>query len=333
MTTTTRRSPIRVRRPGRASLALLAAASLFGAARAAPAAAWAPTRPVTLVVPYNPGGGTDATARAVANRLAVLWKQPVLVENLGGADGLIGTRRVIEAAPDGYTLLFQVPSILLMKYQRSLKGIDPVARLTPVTAVATSPTAIVVTATLPFKTLPDLVAYCRSKPCNAGSGENSSKVRAQKFAADYQLPNLAVVNYRGTAPIVGDLVSGNLTMAFTGITAAIPLHKSGRLRVLVTNGRDRAHALPEVPTSMEAGWADSYSVTWYGMFAPQGTPPTVAQAIADAVREADKDPHVREALATAGAEPAFTSPAAFTAMVRDDDARLGALVKRFPLED
>ena len=332
--TTTKRQPLaRVRHTPQAALALTAAIGFFGAAYAAPEAPWVPSRPVTLVVPYNPGGGTDATARAVACRLAVLWKQPVVVENLGGADGLIGTRRVIEAAPDGYTLLFQVPSILLMKYQRSLKGIDPVARLTPVTAVATSPTALVVTTTLPFKGLPDLIAYCRSQPCNAGSGENSSKVRAQKFAADYQLPNLAVVNYKGTAPIVGDLVSGNLTMAFTSITAAMPLHKSGRLRILVTNGRERAHALPDVPTSMEAGWADSYSVTWYGMFAPKGTPPAVAQAIADATREASKDPHVREALATAGAEPAFTSPAGFAQMVREDEARLGALVKRFPLED
>jgi len=316
----------------RALLALLGAATL-GAAAAHAEGAWTPERQVTLIVPYNPGGGTDATARAVASRLSVLWNKPVVVENLGGADGLIGTRRVIEAAPDGYTLLFQVPSVLLMKYQRSLKGIDPVGQLAPVTAVATSPTALVMTGTLPFKTLPELVAYCRSKPCNVGSGENSSKVRAQKFAADYQLHDMAVVNYKGTSPIVGDLVSGNLTMAFTGITAAMPLHKTGRLRILVTNGNERAQALPDVPTSMEAGWPDSYSVTWYGMFAPKGTPARVAQAIADATREAGKDPHVREALAVAGAEPAFTSPAAFAEMIRQDDARLGALVKRFPLED
>lgn len=293
--------------------------------------AWMPERQVTLIVPYNPGGGTDATARAVASRLAVLWKQPVVVENVGGADGLIGTRRVIDAVPDGYTLLFQVPSILLMKYQRSLKGIDPVTRLTPVTAVATSPTALVMTGTLPFKTLPEIVAHCRAKACNVGSGENSSKVRAHKFAADYQLKDIAVVNYKGTSPIVGDLVSGNLTMAFTGITAAMPLHKTGRLRILVTNGHQRAQALPEVPTSVEAGWADSYSVTWYGMFAPKGTPAPIAQAIAEMTREAGKDPHVREALAVAGAEPAFTTPAAFGDMVRQDDVRLGALVKRFPL--
>ncbi|MCA0327915.1 MAG: tripartite tricarboxylate transporter substrate binding protein [Proteobacteria bacterium] len=311
----------------------LSATGVLAVSPGAHAAGWAPTRQVTLVVPYNAGGGTDATARAVANQLSMQWKQPVIVENVGGADGLIGTRRVIDAAPDGYTLLFQVPSILLMKYQRSLKGIDPVTRLTPVTAVATSPTALIMTATLPFKTLPELIAHCRAHPCNAGSGENSSKVRAHKFAADYNLPDVAVVSYKGTSPIVGDLVSGNLTMAFTGITAAMPLHKAGRVRILVTNGNERAKALPDVPTSKESGWADSYSVTWYGVFAPKGTPAPIAQAIADATREAGKNPQVLEALAVAGAEPAFTSPAVFQDMIRKDDARLGALVKRFPLEE
>lgn len=315
------------------ALIALAIASPWTATATAQTSAWTPGRQVTLVVPYNPGGGTDATARAVAGRLSLLWKQPVVVENQGGADGLIGTRRVIEAAPDGYTLLFQVPSILLMKYQRSLKGIDPVTRLTPVSAVATSPTALVMTGTLPFKTLPELIAYCRSNPCNVGSGENSSKVRAQKFAADYSLRDMSVVNYKGTSPIVSDLVSGNLTMAFTGITAAMPLHKTGRLRILVTNGEQRAHALPDVATSMEAGWLDSYSVTWYGVFAPLGTPAPVVKAIAAAIRETGKDKHVQEALAVAGAEAAFTSPDAFAAMIRKDDARLGELVRRFPLED
>ena len=329
MQTTTSVRPAVSGRP----LIALAIASLWTATAGAQASQWKPERQVTLVVPYNPGGGTDATARAVAGRLSLLWKQAVVVENQGGADGLIGTRRVIEAAPDGYTLLFQVPSILLMKYQRSLKGIDPVTRLTPVTAVATSPTALVMTGTLPFKTLPELVAYCRSKPCNVGSGENSSKVRAQKFAADYNLRDMSVINYKGTSPIVSDLVSGNLTMAFTGITAAMPLHRTGRLRILVTNGDQRAHALPDVPTSMEAGWPDSHSVTWYGVFAPKGTPAPIARAVADAIRETGKDKHVQEALAVAGAEAAFTSPAAFTEMIRKDDARLGELVRRFPLED
>ena len=293
---------------------------------------WVPTRTVTIVVPYNAGGGTDATARAIAKRLSTQWKQPVIVENLGGADGLLGTRKVIDAPADGHTLLFQVPSLVLMKYQPSLKGIDPVQRLEPISMVATSPTAVVINGKLPVKTLDDLVAYCRSQPCSAGSGENSSKVRARQFADDYRLNDLAIVSYRGTAPIVNDLASGNLTMAFTGITAALQLHKSGRLKVLVTNGERRPAVLPEVPTSTEAGWKDSYSVTWYGMFAPKGTSASVLNSIAKALKEAGGDSEVQHAIANAGAEPTLSTPAEFSKQIRKDDERLSALVKRFPFE-
>lgn len=312
----------------------LASSCMASAAFGQAAAAWAPARQVSLVVPYAPGGGTDATARAVAHRLSKIWGQPVVVENVGGAGGLLGTRRVIDAAPDGHTLLFQVPSLLLMKYQPSLKGIDPVSRLEPVSAVATSPTALVIGASLPIRSLAELVQHCRraAQPCSAGSGENSSKVRARQFAADNGLPELTVISYRGTGPIVTDLVGGNLTMAFTGITAALPLHKTGRVRILATHGNRRALALPDVPTSMEAGWADSYSVTWYGVLAPRGTSPRITEAVARALKQSGDDAEVQRAIALAGAEPAFMTPAGFAALIRQDDARLSALARRFPFE-
>jgi tripartite-type tricarboxylate transporter receptor subunit TctC len=317
-------------------LAAVLAATAIGAAAPANAQTtdWAPSKPVTLVVPYNAGGGTDATARAVARQLAVIWKQPVLVENAAGADGLIGTRKVIDANPDGYTLLVQVPSIVLMKYQSSLKGIDPLSRLEPVTSIATSPTALVVGGKQPVRTIDELVRHCKTAqvPCSAGSGENSSKVRARQFAADNHLPELTVVSYRGTSAIINDLVAGNVTMAFTGITAALPLHKTGQLRIIATNGDKRAAALPDIPTSMEAGWPDSYSVTWYGDFAPKKTPPRVLTSIANAIRETGKAPEVQRAIAVAGAAPELNSPAQFSAQVKKDDARFAAMVKRFPLE-
>lgn len=295
---------------------------------------WKPSRPVTLVVPYAPGGGTDATARAVARRLGELWHQPVLVENLSGADGLIGTRRVIEARPDGHTLLLQVPSLLLMKYQSSLKGVDPVARLDPVSALAMSPTAVVVSGKLPIRTLQELVTYCR-KPdagCSAGSGENSSKLRARLFADHWGLKDMPVVSYRGTSPIINDLVAGNLTVAFTGLTAALPLHKTGQLRIIATNGDTRASAVPDVPTSTESGWPDAYSVTWYGVFAPKGTPAPVVQAIAAALRESGKATDVQQAIALAGADPRFSTPAEFAAQIRRDNALLSARAAKYPLE-
>ena len=142
--------------------ALVAAFWLLSAASAQAQVVWKPERTVSFVVPYAPGGGTDATARAVSRQLSVQWSQSVVVENMPGADGLIGTRRVMEARPDGYTLLFQVPSLVLMKYTPGMKGLDPLARLEPITAVAQAPNAFVVNAKLPVTTLPELFQYCRT---------------------------------------------------------------------------------------------------------------------------------------------------------------------------
>ncbi|WP_307613200.1 tripartite tricarboxylate transporter substrate binding protein [Variovorax boronicumulans] len=289
---------------------------------------------MTLVVPYSAGGGTDATARAVSKQLGVIWKQPVVVENMPGADGLIGTRRVMEARPDGYTLLLQVPSIVVTKYTPGLKGIDPLARLEPVTAVSQSPAAVVVSAKLPVKTFGEFVQYCKTapQPCSLGTGESTARISAKQLAAEAGLPNLIVVNYRGTGAIVTDMIANNVNMAFTGITAALPHYKAGTLKILATQGSKRAAALPEVPTTAEAGYPQFQSVTWFGLFAPKGTPASVTQGIVAALREAVKDTDVQKTIAAAGAEPVVNAPAAFAAQVRQESDRLAALVKRYPLE-
>lgn len=328
--------PQEFKRKRPAGPALLAGAAIFfiATASAAQPAPWRPERPVTLIVPYSAGGGTDATARAVAKQLGVLWKQAVVVENLPGADGLIGTRRVMEAKPDGYTLLLQVPAIVLTKYTPGLKGIDPLAQLAPVTAVSQSPAAIVVSARLPVKTLPELFQYCQKapQPCSIASGETLARVSAKQIAAEVPLPGLITVNYRGTGAIVTDMIANNVNFAFTGITAAMPHHKAGTLRILATQGRTRAAALPDVPTTAEAGFPQFQSVTWFGLFAPKGTPAPVQQGIVAALREAVKDNDVRQTIAAAGAEPVVNEPADFVTQVREESERLGALVKRYPLE-
>lgn len=310
-------------------------AAAFGFSAVAQAQAqWKPAHPVTIVVPYAPGGGTDATTRAVARHLSDVWGQPVVVENVAGADGLIGTRRVIDARPDGLTLLVQVPSLLLMRYQSSLKGVDPRAHLQPVSMLATASTAVVVNPRLPVKNLQELAAWCQrpGAACSAGSGENNSKLDAKNFASAYGLADLAIVNYRGTSQIVPDLLAGNLTMAFTGLTAALPLHKAGQLRIVSTGGDQRASAVPDIPTGVESGWKNSYSVTWYGMFAPEGTPANITSAVAAAVREVGKLEDVRRAVALAGAEPRFTDPQEFAAQLKRDEDRFAALVAKYPLE-
>lgn len=316
----------------RTVIALAAALSLAPAAMAQ--AAWRPDRPVTLVVPYAAGGGTDATARAVSKQLGAIWGQPVVVENMPGADGLIGTRRVMEAKANGYTLLLQVPSIVVTRYQPGLKGIDPLARLEPVTAVSQSPAAVVVSAKLPVKTFGEFIQYCRTaaQPCSLATGEATARVSAKQLAAEAGLPNLIVVNYKGTGAIVTDMISNNVNMAFTGITAALPHYKAGTLKILATQGPKRAAALPEVPTTAEAGYPQFQSVTWFGLFAPKGTPADVTQGIVSALRDAVKDAEVQKTIALAGAEPVVNTPAAFAAQVHDESARMAALVKLYPLE-
>lgn len=318
-----------------AALALLASPAIAATtAQAQSPHTWKPEHPVSLVVPYTPGGGTDATARAVARRLGELWGQPVVVENLPGADGLIGTRRVMEARPDGYTLLLQVPSIVVTKHTPGLKGIDPLAQLTPVTAVSISPAAIVASAKVPAKTLAEFVSYCKTAatPCSLASGESLARISAKQLAAEAGIPNLIVVNYKGTGAIVTDMIANNVNMAFTGITAALPHYKAGTLKIFATQGQKRAAALPEVPTSAEAGYPQFQSVTWYGLFAPKATPDKVTQGIVAALREAVKDADVQKTIAAAGAEPLVNSPAEFAAQIRADQQRLDALVKLYPLE-
>ncbi|WP_077000588.1 tripartite tricarboxylate transporter substrate binding protein [Variovorax sp. KK3] len=301
---------------------------------AAPVGAWKPTRPVTLVVPYSPGGGTDTVARAVSKQLASIWGQPVIIENLPGADGLIGTRKVMDARPDGTTLLMQVPAIVLTKYTPGLKGIDPLAQLQPITAVAQASNAVVISGKLPARSLAEFVQYCRrpGQRCSIATTDNQSRILSRQFVAEEKLDATVIVNYRGTAAIVADMIANNVDMSFTGIAAALPHHKAGALRFVATTGDRRAAALPEVATAAESGFAQYRSVNWFGVFAPLGLTPDATQGVQAALREAIQAPEVRAAIVAAGAELLVNSPAEFAAQVRAEGERLGALVKRYPLE-
>ncbi len=240
----------------------------------------------------------------------------------------------MDAKPDGYTLLLQVPAIVVAKYTPGLKGIDPLAQLEPVTAVSQSPAVVVVSAKLPVKTLAELVAYCKTadQPCSVASGESTARISSKQLAADAGIPNLILVNYRGTGAIVTDLIANNVNLAFTGITAALPHYRAGTLKILTTQAPQRSAVLPEVPTSAEAGYPQFQSVTWYGLFAPKGTPAALTQGIVAALRNAVKDADVQKAIAAAAAEPVVNSPAEFATQVRYESERLGQLVKQYPIE-
>jgi len=316
-------------------LVLAAAATAAAALPAlAGAAEWKPDRPVTLVVPYAPGGGTDAQARVVARELSQIWGQPVVVENLGGADGLIGTRRVIDAAPNGLTLLVQLPSMALIRHLPAFKGVDPVSQLAPVSAFATLPGVVAVNATLPVRSMAELVRHCKaaSPPCSLGTTENIARLQARMLGEESALPDLIVVNYKGGGQMITDLVANNIGFAIAGSTAVLPHVRSGALKVVMTMGDKRSSVLPEVPSAIEAGFPGFDATTWYGIFVPKGTPAEIQQGIAKAVGEAVRQEPVRKAFSTIGASPLGNSPAEFAAMVTRDAQRFDALAKRFPLE-
>ena len=316
----------------RGTLVLAFIAALGAASIAHAQATWKPDRQVTLVVPYSPGGGTDAQSRAVARELQRFWGQTVIVDNTAGADGLIGTRKVIESKPDGYTLLVQLNSLTLLKHLPTFKGTDPVTQLVPVSAFASLPVVLVANAKLPIKTVAELTAYCKANPCSFGTTENVARLQAQMYKAETGIDNLVVVNYKGGGQLITDLVANHVNVAIMGITAALPHYKSGALRVLASAGKKRSPVMPEVPSALEAGMPGMDEPIWYGVFAPKDTPANIVQGIAAAVREAVKGDEVKKTFATLGSDAIGNSPAEFATMVKEEGDRMGALVKRFPIE-
>jgi tripartite-type tricarboxylate transporter receptor subunit TctC len=317
----------------RAFASLIAIVGALGAAAAVQAQTpWKPDKQVTIVVPYSPGGGTDAQSRAVARELQKIWGQTVIVDNTAGADGLIGTRKVIEAKPDGYTLLVQLNSLTLLKHLPTFKGTDPVTQLTPVSAFASLPGVFVASAKLPVKTVAEATRHCKAQPCSFGTTENVARLQAQMYKAETGIDNLVVVNYKGGGQLITDLVANNVNVAIMGITAALPHYKSGALRILASAGKKRSPVLPDVPSAEEAGMPAMDEPVWYGIFAPKDTPANIVQGVAAAVREAVKAEDVKKTFAVLGSDAIGNTPAEFAAMVKAEGDRMGALVKRFPIE-
>lgn len=302
-------------------------------ARAQAQPAWKPDRAVTFIVPYSPGGGTDVMARQVAKELTRRWNQPVNVENHPGADGLIGTRRAIEAKPDGHTFLVQLPSLVLIRHLPSFKGTDPATQLLPVTAYSVLSGIYVANAAIPANNLKELIAYCRTatQPCSFGTTENTARLRLQMLQSTH-LPSMIVVNYKGGGQLINDLIGNTVNIGSMGYTAVLPHMNSGKLKVLMSSGRERSPVLPDVQSAPESGFPELVGETWYGLFAPLGTPKPILDSVAAAVREAIKDEGVLKSFAVLGATPIGNTPEAFAQMIREESERLETLVRRFPIQ-
>lgn len=293
-----------------------------------------PTKPVTLVVPYGAGGGSDGVSRALAKRLGEIWRQPVVVENVPGADGLIGARRVMKAAPDGHTLLISIQAILFFKHLRD-DAEDPLASLKPVSLIGEGPTALVASAQSGIKDMDQLKAVCTmpGKNCSWASGEPFTLLAGTNLLRRIGLQSLPNVRYAGTAPALNDVAGGHVTLVVSGLAPVIPHVQGGRVHVLGVASRSRLPELPDVPTYAELGLGEvEFLTTWYGIFTPKGTPDAIDKTLADDIRQALQDPDVAKAMGMLKINPVGTTPAGFADRVSADARTLERLLSGVALK-
>ncbi len=295
-----------------------------------------PERPVTLVVPTAPGGGTDTIARYIAERLGKALKQPFIVDNKPGANGILGTDSVARAQPDGYRLLFtyaaaQVVNPVIMKKM----PYDAIKDFAPIAQIGRGGNLLLVSNELPVKSLKEFVAYVKARPdqlsyCSWGSGSGGHlTMESLKKQAGLVMTHVA---YKGSAPCVQDIVAGQVQAGFGDISSTMELVRAGKLRALATSGPARVPRLPEVPTMTEAGYPFS-TYSWYGLFAPANTPRPVVQRLNAAVQEMLREPATVERFRELNfTDLPQTTPEQFGETVRRDMAQWGELVRSLDLK-
>ncbi|HWE77800.1 MAG TPA: tripartite tricarboxylate transporter substrate binding protein, partial [Pseudolabrys sp.] len=282
-----------------------------------------PSRPIRLIVPFAPGGGTDVLARIVGQRLSEKWGKAVIVENQPGASGSIGSKAVERAAPDGYTLVMASTGALmsLATFYDKNGPFDVNAHFSPVTLVADPPYVITASAKLPVKNVTDLIALAKSKPGQLTFGSSgvgaASHLSAELFQKEAGVEMLHVP-YKGTGAAVTDLISGRIDIMFAPPQTVEPLVKAGKLKALATTGKTRSPLFPDLPTASESGLPGYEAVGWFGLLAPAHTPEAIVRKLNEATVEILKSPDVRERLAKLGAEPHPMTPDQYAKFITTD---------------
>jgi len=294
-----------------------------------------PNKPVTFIVPFAPGGGTDISARTVAGKLTTLWSKSggstVLVENRGGAAGIIGADAVAKARPDGYTLL--IGNIGTQSINPSLYPklpYNPDTAFAPVSLICELPFVLMASPKFAPKTVKELVAFAKANPdkvtfASSGSG-GSPHLTAELFqlATGTQLLH---VPYKGGGPAMTDLMAGHVDLLFASVLESSGNIKSGKLKGLAVTHAKRSPALPDVPTLAEAGVKNAESGSWIALLAPAGTPAAIVDKLAADVKAVVADPEVREKLIAQGAVPQSSTPAELQALIDADRARYGRIIR------
>jgi tripartite-type tricarboxylate transporter receptor subunit TctC len=314
-------------------LGLASAIPLFGPVAASAQGGW-PTRTLTMIVPFPPGGQADLAARPIAAALEKLLGQPVVVENRGGAGGAVGNAAVARADPDGHTILMTLSSLAVLPESDRLFGRQPayeVNQLAPVARVLADPTLLAVPGSAPWRSLQDFVDDAKRRPGQipyGSSGPYGTLHVSMEMFANAAGIKLLHVPYRGAGPAVTGLLSGQIQALASAPGVLKPHVDAGAMRILANWGGTRVPSFPDVPTFKESGYPDVEFYIWAGLFAPKGVPEPVMTKLRDAMREAMGDPEVLKVFETAGSPPAYQDAAEFSRFVEADSARLITAVQK-----
>ena len=307
--------------------AALAAAAL--ATTSAFAQDW-PSKPVKLIVPFPPGGGTDTVARPLAAKLSQLMGQQFVIENRGGAGGTIGAAMAAKSPPDGYTvLLYSVHGAVAASAFKNL-AYDLEKDLVPVTTAAIFPDVLVAAERVPARTLTELIAYARANPgrINCGSAGNGTSRHLScemfKLAGGFEATH---VPYKGTGPATTALLAGEVDYIFEALGSASGHIRAGKIRPIAVTSPKRSPSFPDIPTAIESGLPGFEITSWYGLWVPAGTPRAIVDKLRAAVVKAFEEPDMKETWFKLGAEPGGSTPEEFRELVARDVAKWGKVVR------
>lgn len=290
-----------------------------------------PDKPVRIVTPFGPGGGTDIFARLLAQQLTTVHGQQFVVENRPGAGSTLGTEHVAKSAPDGYTWLMTSASFSFVSGLFPKLRFDPVKDFTRVSQVVSVPHVIVVLPSFPAKNLQEFVRMARERPGQvlyASAGPGSAMHLAGALFGIVTKTDLTHVAYKSGGATTASVMGGEATTAFNTIETALALIQSKRLRALAVSTRERSPSLPDVPTAIESGFKDYDVVGWFGLMAPTGTPEAIVNQLSSDVAKAMSTPAVKEFSAKQGANPVGSRPADFERFVRDEIARWTKIIQQ-----
>jgi len=296
-----------------------------------------PDRPIRLVVGFGPGSGADTIARVLAERLAERLKVPVIVENREGAGGAIGATNVARSLPDGYTLMLGASPMTVTPHMQAAPGYDPVKDFVPIIKVAELPLLLITSPGSPYKSLKELIAYAKQNPRKlsyATSGKGSPSHLSVELIRQATGIEVVDIPYKNVGQAMTDALSGNVSFYFPGFPGALPQVRSGKARALAVGSVKRSPKLPEVPTlAEELGVSGLEVITWYGLFAPAGTPKEITARLATETARVMDQPDTREKLAATGVDVVVVAGEEFAAEVRSDNSRYGKLVRELGLKE